>query len=60
MRDLITFANFNASQCKQTHVRVGKMVKRPEDPLRRICEGHRPTPVCLTVYGLSMMLSTKS
>ena len=27
---LIIFANFNARQCKQTHVRVHKSVKRPE------------------------------
>ena len=28
---LMTLANFNASQCKQTHVHVGKEEKRPED-----------------------------
>ena len=39
---LITFANFIASQCKQTHVCVDKVVKRPEDPFPRICEGLCP------------------
>ena len=34
---LITFANFNTSQCKQTHVCVNKVVKRPEDPFPRVC-----------------------
>ena len=35
---LITFANFNTSQCKQTQVCVDKVVKRPEDPFPCVCE----------------------
>ena len=42
MRDFVTFANFITSQCKQTHVCVDKVVKRPEDPFPRICEGFCP------------------
>ena len=35
---MITFANFNTSQYKQTHVCVDKVVKRPEDPFPRVCD----------------------
>ena len=33
-----TFANFDASQCKQTNVCVDKVETRPEDPFPRFHE----------------------
>ena len=39
MRDFDYFANFIASQCKQTPVCLHKVVIRQEDRFPRICEG---------------------
>ena len=58
---LITFANFNTSQCKQTHMCVGKVGKRPEDPFPRVCESvtygksrNIVNPKCRNIVGQLM------
>ena len=39
---LIIFDTFNESLYKLTHVRIDKVIERPEDPFSRICEGICP------------------
>ena len=38
VRNFDYFSNFNLGQCKQTHMCVDKVVKRPEGPFPRVCE----------------------